>query len=93
MRVSSEDPDAVNPERATAMLAFEATWFTEIGDKAELIRARFGCTETEYNLDIGRIIDDPTSMEIDPLVVRRLRRHRDRRRRAKLDGFAAAESR
>ena len=35
--------------------------------------------------------DDLASMVEDPLVVRRLRRNRERRRRALLDGAAAGE--
>ena len=83
----------VPAERAEAMLAFEANWFVDVAPKSDTIRARFACSETEYNLQLSRIIDDPAALDIDPLVVRRLRRNRDRRRRAKLDGFAAAESR
>jgi hypothetical protein len=76
-------------EREQAMLAFEATWFTIDEDRVDAIRARFACSLEEYNLDINRVIDNPAALEVDPLVVRRLRRHRDRRRRALLDGSAA----
>ncbi len=76
-------------ERAHAMISFEATWFTQDQDRHDAIRARFACSVEEYNLELSRVIDHPAAVDIDPLVVRRLRRNRDRRRRAKLDGVAA----
>lgn len=76
-------------ERDQAILAFEANWFTIDEDRVDAIRARFGCSLEEYNLHVNRVIDQPAALEHDPLVVRRLRRHRERRRRALLEGTAA----
>lgn len=84
-----DSPPAPLSERHQAMLQFEAQWFTLDQDRHEVIRARFGCSVEDYNLEINQVIDQPAAMEHDPLVVRRLRRHRDRRRRAMLDGTAA----
>ena len=78
-------------ERELAILQFEATWFTLDEDRHDAIRARFACSVEEYNLELNRVIDNPASMLEDPLVVRRLRRNRERRRRALLDGAAAGE--
>lgn len=82
--------DEVTPlgERVRAMIQFEGSWFTEPSDRHDTIRARFGCSVEDYNLELSRVIDHPAALDIDPLVVRRLRRARDRRRRAKLDGLA-----
>ncbi|MEI2704461.1 MAG: DUF3263 domain-containing protein [Ilumatobacteraceae bacterium] len=84
-------PDGATPlgERARAMIQFEGSWFTESSDRHDTIRARFGCSVEDYNLELSRVIDHPAALDLDPLVVRRLRRIRDRRRRAKLDGTAA----
>ena len=78
-------------ERELAILRFEATWFTLDEDRHDAIRARFACSVEDYNLELNRVIDHPASMLEDPLVVRRLRRSRERRRRALLDGAAAGE--
>jgi len=78
-------------ERDLAILEFEATWFTLDEDRHDAIRARFAVAVDEYNLELNRVIDHPAALFADPLVVRRLRRQRDRRRRALIDGTAAGE--
>ncbi len=78
-------------ERELAMIGFEATWFTLNVDRHDAIRARFACSVEDYNLQLNRVIDHPAALLADPLVVRRLRRHRERRRRALIDGAAAGE--
>jgi hypothetical protein len=75
-------------ERDQAMLEFEATWFNLDVDRLEAIRSRFACSAEEYTLELNRVIDHPGAMEFSPLVVRRLRRNRQRRRRARLEGSA-----
>jgi len=77
-------------ERDLAMLRFEATWFTLDEDRVAAIRARFACSVADYTLALNRVIDHPAALAADPLVVRRLRRHRVRRRRALIDGSASA---
>lgn len=78
-------------ERELAILRFEATWFTLDEDRHDAIRARFACSAEDYNLELNRVIDLPAALLADQLVVRRLRRHRERRRRALIDGAAAGE--
>jgi hypothetical protein len=78
-------------ERDMAIIEFEAGWFLLDEDRHDAIRARFGCSVEEYNLELNRVIDHPASMCADPLVVRRLRRTRERRRRQLIDGTAAGE--
>ena len=77
--------------RELAILDFEATWFMLDEDRHHAIRARFGCSVEDYNLELNRVIDHPAALLADQLVVRRLRRHRERRRRALIDGTAAGE--
>jgi hypothetical protein len=79
-------------ERERAIIEFEATWFTLDQDRHNTIRARFASSLEEYNLELNRVIDLPAALEFDPLVVRRLRRTRERRRRARLDGAAEAST-
>jgi len=78
-------------ERDLAIIEFEAGWFLLDEDRHDAIRARFGCSVEDYNLELNRVIDHPASMCADPLVVRRLRRTRERRRRQLIDGTAAGE--
>jgi hypothetical protein len=87
------EPEITDPltERELAIIGFEASWFTLDEDRHEAIRARFSCSVEEYNLELNRVIDHPAALVADPLVVRRLRRHRERRRRALIDGTAAGE--
>lgn len=90
MTSEHESPDTLN-ERELAIVRFEATWFTLDEDRHDAIRARFACSVEDYNLELNDVIDHPFAMLADPLVVRRLRRHRERRRRALIDGTAAGE--
>ena len=78
-------------ERELAILQFEATWFMLDEVRHDAIRARFACSVEDYNLQLNRVIDHPAALLADQLVVRRLRRHRERRRRALIDGAAAGE--
>jgi len=86
----TQDPQPLS-ERDLAIIEFEASWFTLDEDRHDAIRARFACSVEDYNLELNRVIDHPAALLADPLVVRRLRRHRERRRRALIDGTAAGE--
>lgn len=72
-------------ERQQAMLDLERTAWTLDDSKEQLIRERFACTLETYYGDLNELLELPEAMEYDPMVVRRLRRLRDRRRRARLD--------
>ena len=88
---TTDTDNAPLTERDLAMLQFEATWFNLDEDRHDAIRARFACSAEEYNLQLNRVIDHPAALLADQLVVRRLRRHRERRRRTLIDGAAAGE--
>lgn len=77
-------------DREKAILDFERSWWTLDGAKDSLIRERFQCSAESYYQELNRVLEDPGAIDYDPLVVRRLHRLRDRRRRARLDGAAAA---
>ncbi len=78
-------------ERERALLDFEGSWWTFDDAKDTLIRATFGCNLDEYYQELNRLLDVPAALDHDPLVVRRLVRLRDRRRRARLEGPAQAD--
>lgn len=73
-------------DREKAILDFERGWWTEDGVKDLMIRERFACSADEYYGTLNRLLDEPDAVAYDPLVVRRLQRARERRRRMRLDG-------
>ncbi|MET0729194.1 MAG: DUF3263 domain-containing protein [Acidimicrobiales bacterium] len=73
-------------DRDRAILDFERSWWTEAGPKDTAIRARFELSGTRYYQLIAELIDTPEALDYDPLLIRRLRRMRDRRRRARVEG-------
>ncbi|MFN8038734.1 MAG: DUF3263 domain-containing protein [Acidimicrobiales bacterium] len=78
-------------ERDRAILDFERSWWNESGPKEALIRERFELSATRYYQILNELLESPEAYEYDPLVVRRLRRLRDRRRRARHEGYQASE--
>jgi hypothetical protein len=77
--------------RDRAILDFERTWWTEPGPKEEAIRSRFGLSPARYYRVLGELMDSADADGYDPLVVRRLRRQREQRRRARYEGRSAGE--
>jgi hypothetical protein len=73
-------------DRDKAILDFERSWWTEAGPKDTAIRERFELSGTRYYQLLTDLLDDEAALEYDPLLVRRLRRVRERRRRARIEG-------
>jgi hypothetical protein len=86
VNAESDVPDL--SERQRAMIEFEATWWMHDDARDSMIRARFACSAEEYYQELNQLLDHPGALSVDPLVVRRLRRNRERRRRARIDGPA-----
>jgi hypothetical protein len=76
-------------DRDRSILDFERSWWTEPGPKELSIRDRFDLSPTRYYQILNELLDAPDAIAYDPLVVRRLRRLRDRRRRARFEGRSA----
>jgi Protein of unknown function (DUF3263) len=73
--------DAGLDERSRAILEFErGSWQLEV-PKERAIRERFGFSAARYHQLLHRIIDTPSALAYDPMLVRRLRRIREIRRR------------
>lgn len=70
-------------ERDRAILDFERSWWHETGPKEALIQERFELSASRYYEILGQLLESPEAYAYDPLGVRRLRRLRDRRRRAR----------
>jgi hypothetical protein len=73
-------------DRDKAILDFERAWWTEAGPKDTAIRERFELSGTRYYQLLAELLDDEEALGYDPLLIRRLRRTRDRRRRARVEG-------
>jgi hypothetical protein len=80
-------------ERDKAILDFERHWWSEPGPKDAAIRDRFELSATRYYQILGELLESADAIDYDPLVVRRLRRLRDRRRRARFESPQAGEGR
>ncbi len=72
-------------ERDLAILEVERTWWSEDSSKESIIRERFELSTTRYYELLGELIDSDEAYGHDPLVIRRLRRLRDRRRKARFE--------
>lgn len=65
------------------LLDFERAWRSAGGSKERAVRARFGLSSTRYLQLLMRTIDLPQALAYDPVLVRRLRRLREARRRSR----------
>lgn len=68
-------------ESPVHLLDFERAWWTYADSKDEGIREQFGISTTRYYQALNALLDDPAALAYDPLLVKRLRRERDRRQR------------
>ena len=71
--------------RERAMLGFEQSWWLSPAPKEQAVREQFLLTEAEYSDLLDVLIDTDAALHEQPLLVRRLRRLRERRRRTHLD--------
>ena len=79
-RVVGEGHDGAD-ERWREVLDFERAWWQAGASKDAAIRERLGMAPTRYYQVLNRAIDLQAALEYVPMLVRRLRRLRDRRRR------------
>jgi hypothetical protein len=76
-------------QRDRAILDFERSWWTRTGVKETAIVDELELSASRYYQVLGELLDDPEALELDPLLVRRLRKARDRRRRVRIEGPSA----
>jgi uncharacterized protein DUF3263 len=77
-------PQGVFDQRARDLLDFERGWWHHRGPKEREIRERFGFSAARYQQLLNRAIDLPEALAYDPMLVRRLRRLREQRRRRRV---------
>ena len=83
MRAADAEPTGDRPltRRETEILAFERQWFKFAGAKEQAIRELFDMSSTRYYQVVNTLIDRPEALAHDPMLVKRLRRTRESRRR------------
>ena len=72
-------------ERDRAILDLERMWWREFRSKEHAIRTLLGLSPARYYQLVAALVDRAEAEAYDPLVVRRLRRLRARRRRARFE--------
>jgi hypothetical protein len=84
-RVLEQPPldDCALTARDREMLAFERQWWKYAGAKEQAVRDLFDMSSTRYYQVLNALIDRPSALEQDPMLVKRLRRMRQARQRAR----------
>jgi IS4 transposase len=85
----AESPRTELDESEQRLLAFERAWADRVGNREAAIRAEFGVSSARYYQMLYALIDSPIAVRHDPLLVRRLQRLRDSRRRARARPFTS----
>jgi hypothetical protein len=67
--------------RSRELLDFERDWWKSPGPKERQVRERLGLSPARYHQLLNRAIDLPEALGYDAMLVRRLRRLREDRRR------------
>ncbi len=70
-------------ERDLKVLEFERQWWKYSGAKEQAIRELFQMSSTRYYQVLNTLIDNPAALEVDPMLIKRLRRLRDFRQRSR----------
>ena len=78
-------------ERSRAILDFERAWWQNRGSKERDIRERFDLSSARYHQLLNRLVELPEALQYDPMLVRRLRRLREARRRKRSARRAGVE--
>lgn len=78
-------------EREQDILDFEQSWWSLSVPREQAVRDRFQLTETEYDELLEVLIATEAALEAEPLLVRRLRRMKDRRRQEHVARRTAAQ--
>ena len=73
-------------DRSRDILDFEREGWKLTIAKERAIRERFGFSAARYHQLLNRIIASPAALAYDPMLVRRLRRVREARRRKRVAG-------
>lgn len=73
-------------DRDRLLLDFERESWKLTVSKERAIRERFGFSPARYHQLLNRVVERPEAIAFDPMLVRRLRRVREARRRRRVAG-------
>jgi Protein of unknown function (DUF3263) len=71
-------------ERDRVVLDIERGWWLDGRTKSEIVRARLRMSLSRYHQLLGELVANKDAEAYDPLVVRRIKRAKDRRRWASM---------
>jgi hypothetical protein len=91
MAREEQHPEPTPEDRWREVLDFERQWWQTHVPKEAAVRRRFGISPARYHHLLNRLIERPEALEYDPMLVRRLRRLREARRRKRFAGRLGAE--
>ena len=78
--------------RERAILDLERCWWTEEWPTKETaIRDHLGMSKAQYYAALDAVVGTPAALEYDPLVVLRVRRAKQVRRRARFEGRSTGD--
>jgi len=80
--VSSAQASALTAQEYE-VLEFERNWWRYAGAKEQAIRDQFSLSATRYYQLLNGLLDNPAAVAHDPLLIKRLRRLRERRQAAR----------
>ena len=75
-----EAPHQQLSQRDRAILDFEQSWWESATPRDQAVREQFQLTESEYAEVLNQLVASEAALLAEPLLIRRLRRLRDRRR-------------
>ena len=70
-----------------SILAFERQWWRHAGAKESAIKENFNLAPAAYYQLLSILIDNEVAYELEPLLIKRLRRLRDVRSSKRAEGF------
>lgn len=75
------------------ILDFEQGWWLLPGAKEDAIRSQLAMSPSSYYRALAELIERPEALAYDPLLVRRIRRTREQRRRTRFEGQPTGQRR
>jgi hypothetical protein len=91
MTIEESPTETSFPDDWRDLLDFERQWWKSPVPKEAAIRRRFGVSPARYHQALNRLIERPEALHYDPMLVRRLRRLREERRRKRFAARLGAE--
>ena len=74
-------------ELELSILAFERQWWRHAGAKESAIKENFNLAPAAYYQLLSVLIDKEVAYELEPMLIKRLRRLRDVRSSKRAEGF------